>query len=129
MKKEEFPTFLNEQPTVVFGRTARELLFIACSIVVAWNVWGATEGVLGSPGALFLRITLAALPAIFGIMLAMVYVGYRPLEEWLFVWLLYTFTPKIFLYKPLEETIEQDENERRQGRRYSSSAADDAEEE
>ncbi len=127
MKKEEFPTFLNEQPTVVFGRTARELLFIACSIVVAWNVWQATEGVLGSPGALFLRMTLAALPAIFGIMLAMVYVGYRPLEEWLFVWLLYTLTPKIFLYKPLEETVEQDE--RQQEKRSSSSAADDAEEE
>ncbi len=129
MKKEEFPTFLNEQPTVVFGRTARELLFIACSIVVAWNVWQATEGVLGSPGALFLRITLAALPAIFGIMLALVYVGYRPLEEWLFVWLLYIFTPKIFLYKPLEAAGEHDKDEGRQGRRSSSGAIDDAEEE
>src|SRR5690242_16011280 len=110
MKKEEFPTFLNEQPTVVFGRTARELLFIACSIVVAWNIWQVTDSVLGNPGALFLRITLAVLPAILGIILALVYVGYRPLEEWLFVWLLYAFTPKIFLYKPLEEIVEQNED-------------------
>ena len=35
MQKEEFPTFLNEQPTIIFGRTGRELLIIVCGIVGA----------------------------------------------------------------------------------------------
>jgi hypothetical protein len=39
MKKEEFPTFLNEQPTVVFGRTTRELLIISIGLAGGYLIW------------------------------------------------------------------------------------------
>jgi len=39
MNKEEFPTFLNEQPKVIFGRTGRELLIIVLGIIGAYTLW------------------------------------------------------------------------------------------
>jgi hypothetical protein len=41
VQKEEFPTFLNEQPTIIFGRTGRELLIIVCGIVTGYTTWGS----------------------------------------------------------------------------------------
>ncbi len=47
MKKEEFPTFLNEQPTVVFGRTTRELLVILVGLTGAYLVWTKEWAAIG----------------------------------------------------------------------------------
>jgi hypothetical protein len=107
MKKEEFPTFLNEKPTVIFGRTERELLIMACGIVAGYVVWqNLSKLIPGIAGALLAGV-LAAFCVVLSIVDALVSIGGRPLEEWFFCWLFYVLVPKVYLYKPLEEDAEQ----------------------
>jgi cobalamin biosynthesis protein CobD/CbiB len=103
MKKEEIPTFLNEQPTIIFGRTGRELLIIICGIVAGYAVWNSVQTFVSGIGGRLLSGVLAAIPAILSLIVALMSIGDRPLEEWFFVWLLYVCIPKIYLYKPLED--------------------------
>ncbi|MBO0783664.1 MAG: hypothetical protein J2P37_33040 [Ktedonobacteraceae bacterium] len=105
-KKEEFPTFLNEQPTIIFGRTGRELLVIVVGIVGGYFVWSSISGIRSDIGWMILTVTLTAVPVLVGLVVALVPVGERPLEEWFFVWLLYIGVPKVYIYKPAEEEAE-----------------------
>jgi hypothetical protein len=105
MKKEEFPTFLNEQPTVIFGRTARELLIIACSLVGAYVTWARVGGLIPAPLGSILGIVLAVLIIVLAFVVAMVSIASRPLEEWFFCWLAFVMMPKLHLYRPLEEDV------------------------
>lgn len=107
MKKEEFPTFLNEQPSVIFGRTERELLIMACGIVLGYTTWQNLKGLIPGVGGEALAIVLALLLVALSIVVALVSIGKRPLEEWFFCWLLYVMVPKVYLYKPLEDEAEQ----------------------
>src|SRR5690242_15482515 len=102
MKKEEFPTFLNEQPTVIFGRTGRELLMIACGIVLGYRVWGDVSHLLPGFAGGFLGILLAIIVCIFFLVLALLKIGYRPLEEWIFAWFIFIASPRVYLYRPEE---------------------------
>ncbi len=106
MKKEEFPTFLNEQPTVIFGRTTRELLIIACGCAGSYVIWNNTRVLLPGPGGIALGVACAIAPALLSIVIALISIGNRPLEEWFLCWLTYTFMPRIYLYKPLEESMD-----------------------
>lgn len=105
-KKEEFPTFLNEQPTIIFGRTARELLVIVVGIVLAYLIWSNISGIRSDVGWQILTWTLTIVPVLLSLLVALVPVGDRPLEEWFFVWLLYIGAPKVYIYKPAEEEAE-----------------------
>jgi hypothetical protein len=106
VKKEDFPTFLNEQPTVIFGRTVRELLWIVCGIVCSYQVWNMVKGVLPGNIGIALGIVLGGLVGIMLLVVALLPVGNRPLEEWTAVWLIYVLMPKLYLYKPAEEEVE-----------------------
>ena len=109
MKKEEFPTFLNEQPTVVFGRTTRELLVILIGLTGAYLVWTNMGLVLGSGiGALIVKGLFSTVPVIGSIIVAFVKIASRPLEEWAAIGVFYFLTPKVYLYMPLEELGESD---------------------
>jgi hypothetical protein len=110
MKKEEFPTFLNEQPTIIFGRTGRELLIIAVGLGLAYLSWLRIGSIVpGSPLATtILKGILAAIIVVGGVIVAFVKVATRPLEEWAFVWLFYVITPKTYFYMPVEESISYD---------------------
>jgi len=105
MKKEEFPTFLNEQPTVIFGRTARELLIISCGLVGAYVVWVRVGGLLPGLSGSVLGIMLALIVVVGAFVVALVSVASRSLEEWFFCWLTFVMIPKLYLYRPLEEDI------------------------
>ena len=108
MKKEEFPTFLNEQPTVVFGRTTRELLVILIGLTGAYLVW-TNLGLLGSGiGALIVKGLFSTVPVIGSLFVAFVKIASRPLEEWAAIGVFYFLTPKVYLYMPLEEPGESD---------------------
>lgn len=111
MKKEEFPTFLNEQPTVVFGRTTRELLVILVGLTGAYLVW-TNFGAFFLPGSdigvLIIKGLLSAVPLIGSLVVAFVKIASRPLEEWAAVGLFYLLTPKVYLYMPLEEPGENE---------------------
>ncbi|HZR38510.1 MAG TPA: DUF3487 family protein [Ktedonobacteraceae bacterium] len=112
MKKEEFPTFLNEQPTVIFGRTTRELLIIVCGLVAGYTAWGNISILLPGTGGTVLGITCAVLLTLLSIAVALISIASRPMEEWLFCWLTYTLMPKLYIYKPLEENREDPADEK-----------------
>jgi hypothetical protein len=110
MKKEEFPTFLNEQPTVVFGRTTRELLIILVGLTGAYLVWTNVGALIPGPdiGVMFIKGLLAIVPLIGSILVAFVKIASRPLEEWAAIGVFYFLTPKVYLYMPLEEPGEDE---------------------
>ncbi|SRR5579884_3778621 len=105
-KKEEFPTFLNEQPTIIFGRTGRQLLIIVIGIVGATLLWSYIEGFQSSIGWQVLSGALAAIPVLLSLVIALIPIASRGMEEWVFVWLLYAVMPRIYLYVPVEEEVE-----------------------
>lgn len=111
MKKEEFPTFLNEQPTVIFGRTTRELLIISIGLAGGYLIWLDISG----PGLALaiLKWGVAALPVILSLLVAFVKVATRPLEEWAVIGFSYLVLPKVYLYFPgAEDTqLERDQVE------------------
>ena len=105
MKKEEFPTFLNEQPAVIFGRTARELLIIIVGLstgyLLSQSVGNAIAG--SETAGIALKVAIAAIPLTLSVIVAFAKVATRPLEEWGLVWLFYSLIPKVYLYMPFEE--------------------------
>jgi hypothetical protein len=115
MQKEEFPTFLNEQPTVVFGRTSRELMIMAIGITLGYLCWMRLSLILAetSIGIMILKAIISALPMIGSVVIALVSIAGRPLEEWAFAGLFYFLIPKVYIYMPSEET-EQIEDEEEQ---------------
>lgn len=124
MKKEEFPTFLNEQPTIVFGRTGRELLLIACGIILGYRVWGDVSHLLSGFVGNFLGILLAIIIGILFLVLALLKIGYRPLEEWVFAWFLFIATPRVYLYRPEEVDVGYQVEPENNGRQQSEQASD-----
>ncbi len=102
MKKEEFPTFLNEQPTIVFGRTGRELLIVAIGLGFAYLSWLR----LGTPVAHnvfvsdILKGIIAAVFVIAALIVAFIKFATQPLEQWAFIWLFYAIIPKVYIYTP-----------------------------
>jgi hypothetical protein len=132
MKKEEFPTFLNEQPTIIFGRTGRELLIMVCGAVLSYKIWDDLHNLLPGLVGGFLGILLAIIILLSFIVLALVKIGYRPLEEWIFSWFLFVASPKIYLYKPWEVDVEYqgelEHVEREQAKQVASLDIDDLEE-
>lgn len=107
MKKEEFPTFLNEQPTIVFGRTGRELLVITIGLGLSYFSWLDLGTFI--PGSVIasdvVKGLLAAVIMVSCGVVAFVKVATRALEEWAFVWLFYIITPKVYLYAPEEVSV------------------------
>lgn len=110
MKKEEFPTFLNEQPTVVFGRTTRELLVILVGLTGAYIVWSNLGNLIAGSdfGVIIIKGLFAVIPLIGSIIVAFVKIASRPLEEWAAIGVFYFLTPKVYLYMPLEEARESE---------------------
>ena len=118
VEKVEFPTFLQQQPTIIFGRNARELLVLACGGSAALSLWQANSGLQQAWGVegLLLSALLSALPVVLALVLAFATIGARPLEEWVFVLLAYAVAPKLYLYLPLSEARDS-EQEGEQGQR------------
>lgn len=111
MKKEEFPTFLNEQPTVAFGRTTRELLLILLGLTLAYLVWVLLGRVIPGDdfGSRIVKGLFAVIPLSAMLAVAFVQIASRPLEIWGLIGVMYFFTPKVFTYDPTEE-LEQAED-------------------
>jgi len=93
---------------VVFGLTARQLLLLLIGCSLGYNLWlrlGALEA-LALPGQV-LRIALALIPAAITAAVAMISVADRPLEVWLLVLLRYWQRPRIYLWRSLRMSMQQ----------------------
>lgn len=111
MKKEEFPTFLNEQPTIIFNRTGRELLLMAVGATLAYSSWIDLGNVVHGNALLvnLVKGLVALIVVVIALLIAFIKVATRPLEEWAIVWLLYALIPKVYIYMPVEESAQLDE--------------------
>lgn len=111
MQKEEFPTFLNEQPAIIFNRTGRELLLIAMGATLAFGTWVDMGNVIH--GNIIVSNVVKGLVVLIELALALVIafvkVATRPLEEWAMIWLFYVLIPKVYIYVPVEESVLLDE--------------------
>jgi hypothetical protein len=107
MQKEEFPTFLNEQPAVIFGRTARELLIIIIGLSTGYllSQYVGNAIAVSATAGIALKVAIAAIPLILSVIMAFAKVATRPLEEWGLVWLFYSLIPKVYLHIPFEEDV------------------------
>jgi hypothetical protein len=114
MKKEEFPTFLNEKPTIIFGRTGRELVIIMIGLGIAYLFWLRLGNFVHGSVILsdIAKGILAAIVVVIAIIIAFVKVATRQLEEWAFVWLFYTIIPKVYVFLPNEESVTLEVNEK-----------------
>jgi hypothetical protein len=125
MKKEEFPTFLNQRPAIVFGRTGRELIIITIGLSLGYLSWLNISSSLTSSPALSaaIKLIVAALFVAGAAVVAFIKIATRPLEEWALVWVFYLFVPKVFIYMTPEDTEfdktgeKENEREKDQGRR------------
>jgi K+-transporting ATPase A subunit len=125
MKKEEFPTFLNQRPAIVFGRTGRELIIITIGLSLGYLAWLNISSSLTNSPALTaaIKLIIAALLLAGALVVAFIKIATRPLEEWALVWVFYLFVPKVFIYMPAEESVlpetndKEKEREKVQGRR------------
>lgn len=106
MKKEEFPTFLNEQPVIIFGRSGRELLIMAIGLALSYLTWQHLSAfITGAQAAtMLLKLILAVIPTIISIAVALLKIAEQPLEVWAFIWLFYFLLPKVFIYIPADES-------------------------
>ncbi len=102
------PTHMSLPDKVVFGLTARQLLLLLIGCSLGYNLWlrlGALEA-LALPGQV-LRIALALIPAAIAAAVALISVADRPLEVWLLVLLRYWQRPRIYLWRSLRMSMQQ----------------------
>jgi hypothetical protein len=84
------------------------LLIIVCGIVAAYSVWANMQDVVHGLGGQILSGFLAAVIVIAALIIALTNIASRPLEEWIVVWLTYVVMPRVYMYQPLEEEIDED---------------------
>jgi hypothetical protein len=46
---------------------------------------------------------------VIALLIAFIKVARRPLEEWAIIWLFYMLIPKVYIYIPVEESVQLDE--------------------
>ena len=102
------PTHMNLPDKVVFGLTARQLLLLLIGCSLGYNLWLHLEVLeaLALPGQV-LRIVLALVPAGLAATLALISVADRPLEVWMLVLLSYWQRPRIYLWRSLRMSTQQ----------------------
>src|SRR5215207_5739016 len=85
----ELPTHLQVEDALLLGLTPRQLVRLAVGASLAYGAW---EQAAALPPRL--RITLTAVLALLGLLLALVRPGGRPLDQWLLAALLFTVQPR-----------------------------------
>jgi len=106
MKKVEFPTFLNEQPAIIFGLTARQILVLICGMLAGYSVWSTTTSMLNQAAWHIGCIGFGCSLFLLSLVVALVDIGAKHLEEWACIWFLYALMPKVAIYRPLFTSLE-----------------------
>ena len=91
----ELPTHLQVEDQLIAGLTARQLLRLMIGASLAYGVWD-------QPGWLpqEVRLTLAAVLAVIGVLFALLHPGGRPLDQWLLAGLLFVVQPRRLVWRP-----------------------------
>jgi hypothetical protein len=108
------PTHMNLPDKVVFGLTARQLLLLRVGCSLGYNLWLhlSVLDALALPGQM-LRIVLALVPAVCAATLALISVADRPLEVWFLVLVRYWQRPRIYVWRSLRMSEQQQQGSER----------------
>lgn len=87
----EIPTHIDVADRALFGLTVRQLLTVAIGLAAAWMIFSAL-GLFGIPLA-------AAVAAAAGLSVVWQPAG-KPLEDWAFVLLRYSASPRVAVWRP-----------------------------
>ena len=91
----ELPTHLQVEDVLLIGLTARQLLRLTVGASLAYGFWDQAGGLQPE-----IRIVLAAVLAVAGLLLALVQPGGRPLDQWLLAAMLFALLPRRLLWRP-----------------------------
>jgi hypothetical protein len=91
--------------------------------------WANVKSQLPGAGGMTLGIFLGVLVGILGLVIALTKIASRPLEEWFVVWLSFVVMPRVYLYQPPEEDIEEGQTNEKNDRELPGEAEDDSLEE
>lgn len=91
----ELPTHLQVEDALIAGLTARQLLRLMIGASLAYGVW---DQMVWLPPDV--RLALAAVLAVIGVLFALLRPGGRPLDQWLLAGLLFVVLPRRLVWRP-----------------------------
>ena len=91
----ELPTHLQVEDALIAGLTARQLLRLMIGASLAYGVW---DQMVWLPPEV--RLALAAVLAVIGVLFALLRPGGRPLDQWLLAGLLFVVLPRRLVWRP-----------------------------
>ena len=91
----ELPTHLQVEDALIAGLTARQLLRLMIGASLAYGVW---DQMVWLPPEV--RLALAAILAVIGVLFALLRPGGRPLDQWLLAGLLFVVLPRRLVWRP-----------------------------
>ena len=107
------PTHMSLPDKVVFGFSARQLLLLLIGCSLGYNLWLHLSALTAF--ALIgqvLRIAITLIPAGVAAALALISVEDRPLEVWLLVLVRYRQRPRVYLWRSLRMSTQQQKDKR-----------------
>ncbi|GHO89415.1 PrgI family protein [Dictyobacter formicarum] len=96
--KHKIPIHLDVSDHIILGLTTRQLLLIGSGVALGYTVWSSLSFLNGSDAGLVCNALCSLVPVAIGVVAAFLQPAARGLEQWAMVWLLYLFTPKIYLW-------------------------------
>ena len=91
----ELPTHLQVEDTLILGLTARQLVRLMIGAALAYGLW---DQAVWLPDEV--RLPLAIVLAILGVLIALVQPAGRPLDQWLLASLLFVALPRRLVWRP-----------------------------
>jgi hypothetical protein len=91
----ELPTHLEVEDTLIAGLTARQLVRLMLGASLAYGLWDQVGWLPDE-----VRLPLAIVLAILGVLVALVQPAGRPLDQWLLAGLLFVALPRRLVWRP-----------------------------
>ena len=96
------PTHMHIPDKVVFGLTSRQLLILLIGCSAGYDLWLQLHALgVSTVVWLIIRVSIALLPVVAALALALLSVAGRPLEVWLLVLLRYWRAPQTYVWRSL----------------------------
>ena len=91
----ELPTHLQVEDVLIAGLTARQLLRLMIGASLAYGVWDQAGWL-----AQDVRLAVAVVLAVIGVLFALLQPGGRPLDQWLLAGVLFVVLPRRLVWRP-----------------------------
>ena len=102
----ELPTHLQVEDQLIAGLTARQLLRLAIGASLAYGVWDQAAWLPEE-----IRLALAGVLALLGVLSALLQPGGRPLDQWLLAAVLFVALPRRLVWRPGAAVLRQPSRE------------------